>query len=646
MAYRDSRPASNARTQSVGSTRQGTASAELAPPDFAADRSPPKLDHLGLPSVAKGRSRYKYSSTFTMVFDHQPTDKPPEEVFYNLVHSVSTVGKMTVGKIRKMFKLFSVALEPAQVEVGPRTFRGVLANFGLADRVLVDRLFDAFSDYGAKFDYREFVRALLSIADAPVEEKLDTVLDLYDVDGGGTTSLTELTLIVCKCRQGVPGSQHVRPFGLRGRKGGGGGGGERADRSTASRNQELNNKDLFSRLDEGTMGQIQEVWQRVKAMSEAEAEKARDDAAAGLLSSTEEARPQDSWGHPSHARAAPIPVRSVLSPALKRPACWLHRACAAQVVAQEGRGRLRQGDDPRNVPGVAPRESLLRALPHAQADDAARRAPQRLRQRQPVEPAPLLSPPRRARGPGVPGVHHAAAEGRRGAGRPLWQPRRPRRRRRAPSRARATRTAPTAPCIPCVPCTTDIAAHCARAADSDKEKARQEGGELPMSHTSAMLAKSASFSSMPPSGPLYLTRGARSVSEVCGCTGSAPLPNPDPQPNPLPAWRMRARVHVHSHVRVCARVRAQVWTGSALSRRKVGEVKKTDGLNRRSAATELNRLMPIPHAENFAPPVDTKVHRHGHGHEHGHGHTHTHGMGIGMSISTYAHTPKRMSIRT
>ena len=60
---------------------------------------------------------------------------------------------------------------------------------------------------GTRLDYREFLRACSGMDDAPMDEKIALLFQVYDVDRSGTLSLGEMTQIFVK---GEPSSAQQR----------------------------------------------------------------------------------------------------------------------------------------------------------------------------------------------------------------------------------------------------------------------------------------------------------------------------------------------------------------------------------------------------------------------------------------------------
>jgi len=107
-----------------------------------------------------------------------------------------------------MFDAFNTALEPSQFLIGPKMFRMVMHKFGVADTILVKRLFETFAEHTARLDYRELLRSFIAVSGAPADQKLDLLFDIYNEDelNGGNWSLTLVTLIIAKMKQGVVGA--------------------------------------------------------------------------------------------------------------------------------------------------------------------------------------------------------------------------------------------------------------------------------------------------------------------------------------------------------------------------------------------------------------------------------------------------------
>ena len=169
------------------------------------DAPPPKLDrldHLGKPSAQKNRQRYKYGRTYTTVYDQRGAALKRENLHWLLVRDARKMGHFTMPSLVKMLPAFAEAVESGNTTLGFSSFQAVLRQFGTTDTILVQRLFEGFSDADGRVDYREFLRAFLLASSAPVEEKLSLACEMYDLEHTGNLSRAVLFLILAKCDQG------------------------------------------------------------------------------------------------------------------------------------------------------------------------------------------------------------------------------------------------------------------------------------------------------------------------------------------------------------------------------------------------------------------------------------------------------------
>jgi len=248
------------RPHSKPPTRQSGAEIALADRLEAEAAYPPsRLNHLGLPKEGRFGQRYKYAKTFTMIsgVDKKKQDQHKAHTFWQLIEDVSRAVDMSMPRLHAMLKAFKAAQEVGATLVGPRTFRAVLAQFNITDAILVRRMFIGFCGCSTKVDYRDLLRTFVSVADVPVEAKVELVVPLFDVEGGGV-DLSEFTMMVVKSVQANMGDvgasrieQERRELGLSGTP----------------------PLDLIALLGEETVVEIEEVWRQIKEEQEKHAAK-------------------------------------------------------------------------------------------------------------------------------------------------------------------------------------------------------------------------------------------------------------------------------------------------------------------------------------------------------------------------------------
>jgi hypothetical protein len=142
------------------------------------DRKPPRLTHLGTRADERDARQYKFGHSYTMRFNQRPTAKTAGERCYTLVQDARRAAQLTLLVLTRMQLAFRRELGSTLL-VGPKLFRRVMRRFHIGDRLLIQRLFDGFSEYGSRVDYREFIRTFAcACADATVVEKLDLILDV------------------------------------------------------------------------------------------------------------------------------------------------------------------------------------------------------------------------------------------------------------------------------------------------------------------------------------------------------------------------------------------------------------------------------------------------------------------------------------
>lgn len=164
----------------------------------------PRLDHLGIPKDAK-HSRVKSLRSTTLLYDHSSSQKLHQEALrYSLLMDAKKTADFSLRALWQMFELFDDALDGGVTLVGPRTFGAVLRQMRIHDLVLTQRLFESFAELhnGRKADYRDFLRSFITILpNAPVDEKLELLFNVYDSDKSGSLSLLELTSILAPVSQ-------------------------------------------------------------------------------------------------------------------------------------------------------------------------------------------------------------------------------------------------------------------------------------------------------------------------------------------------------------------------------------------------------------------------------------------------------------
>lgn len=160
-----------------------------------------KLDHLGYPiKPGKNPQRYKYSRTFTIMYDSQKEKDIAAFKQHQVLRDSRRVINCRSASLRRLYEIFneSIGANSDQSLVGPRTFRLALARHGVKDVILMQRLYNEFRSPlgGSKIDFRAFIGVLCSMNDEPVEQKLDLLFDVWDVDEGGTLTHGELAPII------------------------------------------------------------------------------------------------------------------------------------------------------------------------------------------------------------------------------------------------------------------------------------------------------------------------------------------------------------------------------------------------------------------------------------------------------------------
>lgn len=154
------------------------------------------MDHLGMPIRARSSQKFKYARTYTIVYDAEKEKDRREEKIWQLLRDTRKVTDISVRGIRRLHHIFVAAVSPEQRLLGPRTFRLVLAKFGIKDMVLMERLFTTFCEPSERLDYREFLRVLVSVNEEPIDVRVELLFEIHDADQSGMLSHAEITQIV------------------------------------------------------------------------------------------------------------------------------------------------------------------------------------------------------------------------------------------------------------------------------------------------------------------------------------------------------------------------------------------------------------------------------------------------------------------
>jgi hypothetical protein len=144
----------------------------------------PRLDHLGNPAGFHAGRKFKYAHSITVRFDQRPPVHSRHGANWQLWQDAVQVGRISLGVLARMRDAFSDAIQagstvsPSHALVDAALFRYICTTSGRlrSDRVLVRRLFDAFSGYGRRLDYRSFLLTLACACDAPAEDKFEFLL--------------------------------------------------------------------------------------------------------------------------------------------------------------------------------------------------------------------------------------------------------------------------------------------------------------------------------------------------------------------------------------------------------------------------------------------------------------------------------------
>ena len=132
-----------------------------------------RTDHLGFPLRTHTRPKLKYARTYTIMYDAGKDQDGYEEKEWTLLKDAKNVMDTSLSGLTSLYTTFCAAVPNSeQSQVGPRTFRLVLAKHGVRDFILMSRLFNLFCELPDRLDYRKFVKALCSVNDEPVEDRI------------------------------------------------------------------------------------------------------------------------------------------------------------------------------------------------------------------------------------------------------------------------------------------------------------------------------------------------------------------------------------------------------------------------------------------------------------------------------------------
>lgn len=185
--------------QASNSNAQGEGASGETKPERKVKNAKNRIDHLGIPLKAMSRQRYKYSRTFTIMYDAEKEKDIMIEKQYRLLQDSKKVLDMSISGLRRLFRIFYHSVQNVEQSlVGQRHFRLALAKHGVRDVILMQRLFTEFCSPvdRTRIDYRQFVRILTSVNEESVEEKLALLFEVWDIDQSGTLSYSELSPVV------------------------------------------------------------------------------------------------------------------------------------------------------------------------------------------------------------------------------------------------------------------------------------------------------------------------------------------------------------------------------------------------------------------------------------------------------------------
>ena len=175
----------------------------IARPSSALPESPSRhkskvhLDHLGQVVKMGGRQRYRYTRTFTMVYDGAGGEEgaAAEKKWRLLCDAIRAIDISTDG-LRRLYRILQQAAPGSEHSlVGPRAFKLAMMQNGMHDPILIHRLFEGFKESSSlvpRIDFRQFVRTLATMSKDAIEDRLELLFDVWDADDSGSLSYQEL----------------------------------------------------------------------------------------------------------------------------------------------------------------------------------------------------------------------------------------------------------------------------------------------------------------------------------------------------------------------------------------------------------------------------------------------------------------------
>ena len=158
-----------------------------------------KLDHLGKVVKTGGRQRYRYARTYTVVYDGNGTEETAaaEKTYRLLLDTARAINLRTAGLTNLFHIMQNAAPSSEHSLIGPRAFKLGMAQYGLKDPILTQRLFNEFKEppdpeQPSRIDFRQFLRTLATMSKEPVEDRLSLLFEVWDADESGTLSYPEL----------------------------------------------------------------------------------------------------------------------------------------------------------------------------------------------------------------------------------------------------------------------------------------------------------------------------------------------------------------------------------------------------------------------------------------------------------------------
>lgn len=162
-------------------------------------------DHLGLPLHDKFLQKFKYSRTYTVMYDQKKARDIKSERQWVMLKDTKVVMDFTMAGLTRLFELFNKTSRNAEIGlIGPRTFFNVMRQHGIRDPILINRLFKEFSEEPDRINYRDFMGVLCSVNEEPIEDRLGLLFDVWDVDRSNSLSYSELGSIMV---QGVQSNE-------------------------------------------------------------------------------------------------------------------------------------------------------------------------------------------------------------------------------------------------------------------------------------------------------------------------------------------------------------------------------------------------------------------------------------------------------